>query len=281
MKKLSVLVLLLIMVLGNMSISAFAEENGKAGSTTVTANVPKPDVEYEIVIPSAVIMNEAGVKEIGQAKINTAEGKLKYATKNTVISYTASCTDFKLSNDENKTMEATYYAAYTDATINTVLGPDPIIVYKDSALVDPLTTLYVGVTEDAWITAGMNAPGTYNATVTFDFEVGDIMTVGEVLATLNGIFPTDDEFAWHSTNTDFITYWSDSTNTLGFYSNSESETPMASLDLALPLIPVGDSYKFYDENSKISFDFKMTEGVLTSIVVVFSDDNSITYTAQE
>lgn len=174
------------------------DPTAKSDFVTITANVAKPELEYEIVIPQAVTMNEAGVKEIGAASIDTAAGKLKNATANTVISYTASGTNFKLKTDSSKTMAATYYSAYTDASTNTVLDSTKAIdVYKNSALVNPLTKLYVGVSQDDWDAAAISNPGTYTATVTFNFSAEEkeatkkFETVGEVLATVEGGFPDE------------------------------------------------------------------------------------------
>lgn len=140
------------------------EEESKSGSTDITAIREVQPVAYEIVIPDAVTMTKAGVVEIGAATIKTE--KLKNATANTVISYTASGTDFALSTNASKTVPATYYTAYTDENTNTVLGTAPIVVYQNNALVNPLTKLHVGVSEADWNAA---VPGTYTATVTFDF----------------------------------------------------------------------------------------------------------------
>ena len=140
------------------------EEESKSGTTDITAIREVQPVAYEIVIPDAVTMTKAGVVEIGAATIKT--DKLKNATANTVISYTASGTDFVLSTNASKTVPATYYTAYTDENTNTRLGTAPIVVYQDNALVNPLTKLHVGVSEADWNAA---VPGTYTATVTFDF----------------------------------------------------------------------------------------------------------------
>ncbi len=130
-------------------------------------------------------MTEAGVKEIGAATINMEEGKLKNATANTVISYTASGTDFTL-EESVATMDATYYSAYTDKDTNTQLNTTKSFeVYKNSALVDPLTKLYVGVSQSDWDTAAKNNPGTYTATVTYNFSAGEVavsaITVDSIL----------------------------------------------------------------------------------------------------
>ena len=188
MKKILSLVLALLMLLGCMSITAFAEEDPYTGSTTITANVADKRLSYEIVIPQTVTMNEAGVKEIGAASINMEAGKLKNATANTVISYTASGTDFKLSTDDNKTMAASYY---TDSEGTIALTNNAIDVYKNSKLVDPLTTLYVGVSQTDWDTAARTNPGTYTATVTFNFSAEEKEATKVIIADiLPESFPT-------------------------------------------------------------------------------------------
>ena len=158
MKKTVSLILAVMMLLSCMSITAFATDNN---TTEITAVKAAP-LSYKIVIPQAVTITEAGVVEIGTPSVETVTG----ATANTVISYTATGTQLTLENSD-KTMATSYYTAYTDATTNTPLTSTAIKVYKNSAVVDPLTKLYVGVTEDDWNAADA---GTYTATVTFDFD---------------------------------------------------------------------------------------------------------------
>ena len=129
-----------------------------SGTTDITAVKAAAPLSYEMVIPSAVNMTKAGIVEIGTPSVED----VKNATEKTVISYTASGTQLTLENSD-KTMTTSYY---TDSTGTTAMPSTAIEVYKNKDLVDPLTTLYVGVTESDWNAADA---GTYKATVTFDF----------------------------------------------------------------------------------------------------------------
>ena len=274
MKKLLSLVLALVMVLGCMTVPAFAEEDPYTGNTTITANVAKPDVEYEIVIPQAVTMNEAGVVPIGEAKIDITGDKLKYATEKTVISYTASGTNFKLSTDESKTMTATYYSAYTDKDTNTVLDSTKAIdVYKNSALVDPLTKLYVGVSQTDWDTAATTNPGTYTATVTYNFSAEEAVTIADILP---NDFPTT-KGLWASEPTVRYTVYKNSEN-LTFVDQGDSSTNFFNVPLTTPVAAVAGGYECSVGDA--SFTFNMTGNALTSIVAADTgkDDLNGTYT---
>ena len=145
---------------GEFSGGDFAEtESGnKSGTTDITAIKAAP-LSYKLVIPQNVpTITAAGVTKIGAPSVED----VKNATEKTVISYTASGTQLTLENSD-KTMKTSYY---TDSEGETAMPSTAIEVYKSKALVNPLTTLYVGVAEDDWNAADA---GTYHATVTFNF----------------------------------------------------------------------------------------------------------------
>lgn len=170
MKKALSLILAVMMLLGCMSITVFAEEPKNITAITATKQAveePEPEVvpvSYEMVIPAAVTITEAGVKEIGAPAVKNVQN----AEDNTVISYVATGTQLTL-KDSDKTMATTYYKAYTSRVNYTLLTSDPIVVYQNKDAVNPLTKLYVGVSKSAWDAA---EAGTYAATVTFNFSAG-------------------------------------------------------------------------------------------------------------
>lgn len=135
-------------------------EEGKSGTTEITATKAEPELKYTIVIPTNVAeITNFGVYEVGQAKVTGVTG----ATDKTVISYTATTTDFKLSTDENKTMTASYY---TEETAENAFPTTAVTVYEKEGDAASIPTMWVKIAEDAWNAA---ENGTYKATVTFDF----------------------------------------------------------------------------------------------------------------
>lgn len=121
-----------------------------------------PEITYTIVIPKEVAVNSKGITSIGKPTVKdveNADGK--------IITYTAQGTDFTKSDDNTKTVKATYYTAYTDADNNTPLGTESITVYDGGYIAeDSLTALYVFISDDEWEKA---ENGTYHATVTYNF----------------------------------------------------------------------------------------------------------------
>ena len=114
------------------------EEEAKTGSTDITATKAAP-FTYEIVIPESVTgITAAGVYQVGQAKVENVTG----ATDNTVISYTATTTDFKLSTDESKTMPATYY---TEEAATNAFPTTAVTVYENKADAASLPTMWVKI----------------------------------------------------------------------------------------------------------------------------------------
>lgn len=172
MKKLFTLVLALIMVLGSMSISVFADEN----KTTLTVNIDNP-LSYDMIIPEDVTITKSGITEIGTPSVKN----IKNAKDSTVISYTVTSTQLTLSGG-SKTVATSYYI---DSEGKNAMPDTAIEVYKNNAFVNPLTTLYVGITANDWSAADS---GTYTATVTFNFnkESTSSMPAKGSLITLDG-----------------------------------------------------------------------------------------------
>lgn len=151
-----------------------------------------PEITYTIVIPKEVSVTSKGITAIGKPTVKdveNADGK--------IITYTAEGTDFIKSDGTAKTVKAAYYTAYTDADNNTPLGTEPITVYDgDYIAEEELTALYVFISDDEWEKA---ENGTYHATVTYNFEVKEIITIASILP---DDFPSSDgvvpENAWVS-----------------------------------------------------------------------------------
>ena len=155
MKKILSLVLALVMLLGCMSVTAFAATDN---TTDITLTVAK-ELTYDMVIPEAVSIDAAGVYAVGQAKV----ANVKNATDKTVISYTATTTNFK--SEGKSDIPASYY---TDAQGDAAFPTTAVEVYKNKTDAASIPTMYVGISEAAWNAA---ENGTYTATVTFNFEV--------------------------------------------------------------------------------------------------------------
>ena len=257
MKKFLTLMTAAVLLFGCVNITAYADDAHK-GTTTITATVAA--VAYEIVIPENVSMTEPGVVEIGAPSVTN----VRNANDKIVISYTAEGTDFALTGG-SETMTATYYS---DADGKTVFPATAVEVYKNKALVDPLPKIYVGVTEDDWYTA---TPGTYTATVTFDFNSEykygqwSDRNLNDLLSTVAGGFPTSEENAWRGNtgSTERFAIYVDDGDTLKLIDNGYEITIIDIFDT--PLQVNGDVYECEDIQEKV-WKFYMTNDVLTSIV---------------
>ena len=182
-KKIVSLVLAVIMLLGCLSVTAFATEpatsTNKTGNTTITAvKASKTEIEeevvtvsYNMVIPAGVNMTAAGTAVIGTPTVED----VKNATVNTVISYTVSATQLTLENG-SATMNTTYIYAYPGGYYYGNLADlaatfdkgGSIPVYMNNATLTDIPWFGVTVTKADWYKA---TPGTYTATMTFNFKV--------------------------------------------------------------------------------------------------------------
>ena len=143
-----------------------------SGSTTITATKAEP-FSYEIVIPTDVAeITAAGVYQVGQAKVTNVIS----ATDSTVISYTATTTDFKHSTDNSKTMAATYH---TEKTAENAFPTDAVTVYENNADAASIPTMWVKIADSDWNAA---EAGTYHATVTFNFSAEEVEAPAAVTA---------------------------------------------------------------------------------------------------
>lgn len=177
-------------------------KSGAGGSGVVIIRITEivplhaPEIAYTIVIPTEISVNKKGVTAIGKPTVKdveNADGK--------IITYTAEGTDFIKSDDGDITVMAEYYTAYTDADNNTPLGTESITVYDGGYISEEaLTALYVFISDEEWENA---ENGTYHATVTYNFEAKEIVTIASLLPE---DFPSSDGFtpenAWASQEQD-------------------------------------------------------------------------------
>ena len=258
MKKMLSLVLAAILLLGCLSVTALAEGN----QTTITAVKVAP-LSYEIVIPTEVAqITAAGVYTIGAAKVE----KVENANAKTVISYTATGTNFKA--DGMADMPATYYTAYTDETTNTVLTDAPITVYANGAPVadEKLTILSVGISDTDWDAA---EAGTYTATVTYDFTAAEApitKTVSEIIADMKKSMTTWSESTWNN-GQDTYRIWANDTSLVVGCDNG-STFDVGRLSISEKLVKEGDQYRYAGSDGE--WTFNMADGVLVSVTVAFN-----------
>ena len=270
MKKFLTLMTAAVLLFGCVNITAYADDAHK-GTTTITATVAA--VAYEIVIPENVSMTEPGVVEIGAPSVTNIQN----ANAKIVISYTAEGTDFALTGG-SETMTATYYS---DAEGKTVFPATAVEVYKNKALVDPLPKIYVGVSEDDWYTA---TPGTYTATVTFDFNssFNSKKTISDILNTVSGGFPTNREDGWRGLNgMDHLSVYLDGSTFKNDNLSGGYNTNISSFDISGEATLDGNVYVYEEKQQYYSYFWKfiMTDNVLTSIERA-KDDFSITFVKQ-
>ena len=177
MKKTLSLILAVMMLLGCMSVTAFAAENDKSGDTTITAKKVTP-FSYEIVFPTNVAeITKAGAYMVGQAKVTKVAG----ATEKTVISYTATTEDFKCEGKSD--LPATYH---TEEAATNAFPTTAVTVYENKADAASIPTMWVKIADADWTAA---ADGTYTATVTFNFEAKEAEPVA--IVTIADILPDD------------------------------------------------------------------------------------------
>ena len=176
MKKALSLLLALVMAL-SLTVPALAADGEKSGTTPLTA-IKETPFSYEIVIPTNVAaITSAGVYEVGQAKVTNVVS----AMDETVISYTATTTAFKCEGKSD--LPATYY---TEEAAENAFPTTAVRVYEHKADAESIPTMWVKITEDDWNAA---ADGTYNATVTYNFEAIEdaliINTIADAIATVS------------------------------------------------------------------------------------------------
>lgn len=165
MKKTLALVIAIVMALGCMSITAFAENN----ASVITATLPK--MSYTIIIPSETTLTEDAHADI---LMGGASGKASitvdaHGSEKETVYYTVDLAKADLSDGDGHTISTSYtyaqdeeYAALTKDT--------KVTVYTDGKVVD--STLKVTADNTEWMAA---PSGDYTATVVFNFAKEDVV----------------------------------------------------------------------------------------------------------
>ena len=194
---------------------------------------------YDMVIPEDVTnLNAAGVHSVGQAKVEN----VKNATEKTVISYTATTTDFKC---EGKTdIPASYY---TDAQGAAAFPTTAVKVYENKKDAENIHTMYVGISETDWNAA---ENGTYTATVTFNFSAEEVekVTIADILP--EG-FPTSEMSNWVNGCACHLFVSGDNLCAKG---GAETSVPVATV-----LTPTSGDYDYTCTVSDITWNFSVGE----------------------
>ena len=150
-------------------------------SIEITAAITAADFAYEMVIPSATTLTDEAHENVllgSDGKVSIAN--VKHPTDKLNVVYTVDLTNGDLVNGTN-TVPTTYGISETaDGTFVTINDTTKVTVYKNKTIINS----FVNVTADD--TAWNNAPGgTYTASVTFNFECEEPVsvkkTIGEIL----------------------------------------------------------------------------------------------------
>ncbi len=170
MKKALSLILAIVMALGCMGLTAFAET--PKNQTDITAIVPAKALSYEMVIPAATTLTEEAHENV----LLGADGKVsitnvKNGTDKVSVYYTVDLTNGTLTDGTN-TIAATYKYKQGEGEFAAIDGTTKVTVYENATVKDSL----VNVTADD--TQWKAAPaGTYNASVTFNFSAVPMVKV--------------------------------------------------------------------------------------------------------
>ena len=180
MKKTLSLILAVIMLLGCMSITAFAADN----QTTITAEITAADFGYEMVIPTATTLTEANHENVllgTDGKVSIKD--IKHPTDKVNVVYTVDLSNGNLT-DGTTTIAAIYKYQQGANEFAAIDGTTKVTVYANATVNDS----FVNVTANSaqWDAA---PTGTYNATVTFNFaaeEKAEMVTVSFATSTHSG-----------------------------------------------------------------------------------------------
>ena len=172
MKKTLSLILAVMMLLGCMSITAFAETPNNAAE--ITAEITAADFGYEMVIPTATTLTEANHENVllgtdGKVSITN----IKHPNDKVNVVYTVDLSNGNLT-DGTTTINATYKYKQGDADFAAIDGTTKVTVYANATVNDSLVN--VTANKDQWNAA---AAGTYTATVTFNFTAEELLATGQ------------------------------------------------------------------------------------------------------
>ena len=160
MKKILSLVLVIVMMM-SMTVTAFAAGE-QSGTTTLTVEVPVPPVEYTIHIPANMTLEygNTGHQKIGEAYASD----VKNLAEGSRVWYTATSTDL-VKGEDTIHLSLTYLqdatGTYAKASTTTFAACD------DTADHNPRVREFAAHVFD-W---GNPVPGTYTATITWNFFV--------------------------------------------------------------------------------------------------------------
>ena len=178
MKKTLALILAIVMALGCMSITAFAAEN----EAEITAEITAADFGYTMVIPTATTLTEANHENVllgTDGKVSIKD--IKHPTDKVNVVYTVDLSNGNLTDGTN-TIGATYKYKQGANEFAAIDGTTKVTVYANKTVNDSLVN--VTANKDQWNAA---PAGTYNATVVFNFEKVEIVTVSDLLNTVEGV----------------------------------------------------------------------------------------------
>lgn len=158
MKKLIALMLCLMLAF-SMPVTAFAEGE-QSGTTTLTAEVPEPTPSYTIHIPADTTLEYGNTEkqEIGSFYISDPVNVNNHIVCDLTIT--------ALTNGSN-TISVKYYEDF----LGEIESGESFSVYdkySDGTIDMDDWTLFAQISQEAWSGA---APGTYTATLTFQFSI--------------------------------------------------------------------------------------------------------------
>ena len=258
MKKTLSLILAVMMLLGCMSITAFAAEN----EATITAEITAADFGYTMVIPTTTTLTEANHENVllgTDGKVSIKD--IKHPNDKINVSYTVDLTNGNLTDGTN-TINATYKYKQGANEFAAIDGTTKVTVYANKTVTDSFVN--VTANKDQWNAA---PAGTYNASVTFNFKKEDVVTVADLLNTVEGGLPssnnvmTKPDGAWQSEKAScwncagFLTFVGHSD-----YNQNSGISPSSTVEL----VEEG-KYKYTDTRDNFTTYFFMEDGVLTKI----------------
>ena len=280
MKKTLSLILAVMMLLGCMSVTAFAEDNG----TNITANVPK--MSYTAIIPADTTLSETSHTGVllggdnGKASITVD----KHGSAKENVYYTVDLTNANLADADGNTITTSYtYAQGGDYSALT--ADTKVTVYTGGKVVD--STIKVTADDTEWMAA---PSGEYTASVVFNFvkeDAAPVISSVEDLIPENFPFNGDPRYwpnnAWKNENNRACFSYTSMGNPWLVFSDYNGTGDM---DLQIKLIcstPVTKTSNgvYTATQNNITFVFTLTDSVLTSIQLSGSTSHDGTYTAPQ
>ena len=161
MKKILSLVLVVVMLM-SMTVTAFAASE-QSGTTTLTVEVPEPVPEYTIHIPANMTLEYGNTDYQAIGKVYASD--VKNVAEGSRVRYTVTHTSL-VKGEDTIPLLVWYLYDYT-GDYNMVYNTTKFAACDDTANHNPREFEYFARVED-W---GNPVPGTYTATVTWNFFV--------------------------------------------------------------------------------------------------------------